>query len=314
MFNINSSNNDKEKLHHHEQRVAGYVENALPSHALDNGTNVMVKQVSCSNPGCVPLETLIVIVFPNDRIQYIEGLSESKGGSFRTKILLPVSKVTKDHVLNELPPCFDGGRKTWTNTCLAMRDMLFSRIGETIGNGSSDVEIEQRGIMSQYLISALQDYLSNGCVAPVIGAPFTSTFPEKMSTMNGENNSEYEKIGSVNTTKINNYLYDVNLSDEQSHQNKIHPHESWSTDTVNDSKTIENSKELNNDNIQNQEYKKSFSRKTSSSASMMRSLNLPTSNTMIQKLSERDHFPCIRSQASCPCCDSESLHGTSNFL
>lgn len=40
--------------------------------------------------------------------KHIEGLPESSGGTFKTKILLPMSEVTKDDVLDALPPAFEG--------------------------------------------------------------------------------------------------------------------------------------------------------------------------------------------------------------
>lgn len=85
-----------------------FIEETIPEEALDFGTSVMVMQTVCKTPGCVPLETSVIIVFPKDGKEHIDGLPESCGGTFKTKILLPLSEVTKDDVLDALPPSFKG--------------------------------------------------------------------------------------------------------------------------------------------------------------------------------------------------------------
>ena len=108
------SANENLMLREHKRRVVQYVESTIPDEALDMGTAVMVMQTACRTPGCVPLETAIAIVFPRipgSKKEWIEGLKESCGGTFKTKILLPLSEVTKDDVLDSLPPGFEGGRK-----------------------------------------------------------------------------------------------------------------------------------------------------------------------------------------------------------
>lgn len=56
--------NENILLRQHKRRVIEYVESTIPEDALDLGTTVMAMQVSCRQPGCVPLETAITIVFP----------------------------------------------------------------------------------------------------------------------------------------------------------------------------------------------------------------------------------------------------------
>ena len=58
------SANENILLRQHKRRVIDYIESTLPEEALDKGTVVMAMQVSCREPGCVPLETAITIVFP----------------------------------------------------------------------------------------------------------------------------------------------------------------------------------------------------------------------------------------------------------
>ena len=59
------SANENITLRHHKRRVVEYVESTIPESALDLGTSVMVMQVDCRVPGCVPVETMIVIVSLN---------------------------------------------------------------------------------------------------------------------------------------------------------------------------------------------------------------------------------------------------------
>merc|ERR1719223_1107392 len=85
---------------------------------------------------------------------------------------MPLADVTKDDVLDALPPGFEGGRKTWELTCLAARDIVLGRIGGLVGSGDTDVELEERRILAQYLKQSLDDYLNAGCIAPELGMPF----------------------------------------------------------------------------------------------------------------------------------------------
>jgi len=182
-------------LREHKRRVVQYVENTIPENLLDLGTTVMVMQTACRTPGCVPLETAIAIVFPRPMRtggrksasktasasatvpapvakELLPGLKESAGGTFKTKILLPLAEVTKDDVLDSLPPVFEGGRKTWERTCMALRDMMIGRIGGMVGSGDTEVEVEERQILAEYLQQSLKDYLARGCVAPELNEPF----------------------------------------------------------------------------------------------------------------------------------------------
>lgn len=156
-----------------------YVEDTIPALALDKGTSVMVMQTACRTPGCVPLETAIAIIFPRPvkgasvMGELIPGVKESgAGGTFKTKVLLPLSEVTKDDVLDALPPGFNGGRKTWESMCLSLRDMVLGRIGGLVGAGDDLVEVEDRRLLAEYLRQSLTDYLVRDCKAPDLGTPF----------------------------------------------------------------------------------------------------------------------------------------------
>jgi hypothetical protein len=173
------SANENILLREHKKRVVKYVEETIPEEALDMGTSVMVMQTACRTPGCVPLETAIAIIFPRplkgstSSKELVPGVKESgNGGSFKTKVLLPLSEVTKDDVLDALPPGFNGGRKTWENTCLSLRDLMIGRIGGLVGSGDTEAEIEDRRLLAEYLRQSLTDYLARNCKAPELGMPF----------------------------------------------------------------------------------------------------------------------------------------------
>lgn len=76
------SANENLMLREHKRRVVRwYIEATIPEDALDMGTSVMVMQTVCQTPGCVPLETSVIIVFPNILRVYqkaVEGHSRLK--------------------------------------------------------------------------------------------------------------------------------------------------------------------------------------------------------------------------------------------
>mmetsp|Transcript_32027 Transcript_32027/g.41387 ORF Transcript_32027/g.41387 Transcript_32027/m.41387 type:complete len:268 (+) Transcript_32027:114-917(+) len=204
------SANENILLRQHKRRVIDYVESTIHEDALDLGTAVMAMQVSCRQPGCVPLETAITVVFPkpprkmkkkrntaqqqqqdnkstNDKHEKEEevpsfpkpllpNLEESRiGGNFKTRILKPLSDVTKDDVLDALPPSFAGGRRTVESICIKARDMIFAQIGQLVGgDGGGDNEdstdsVEGRRLVAEYLKVCLDEYVERGCVAPEWG-------------------------------------------------------------------------------------------------------------------------------------------------
>ena len=186
------SANENLLLREHKRRVVKFVEDTIPEEALEMGTSVMVMQTTCRTPGCVPLETAIAIVFPRSgrEKEWIDGVKESCGGTYKTKILMPLADVTKEDVLDALPPGFEGGRKTWERTCLAVRDIVLGRIGGIVGSGDTSVEIEERRILALYLKQSLDDYMNAGCVAPELGMPFPvptndSSIPQKHNVIKG---------------------------------------------------------------------------------------------------------------------------------
>ena len=115
---LSNTNEDNLGLKQDQIRVAEYVDSTIPQSAIDAGTTVMTMQVSCTTPNCAPLETVIVIVFPKvlqqeHEEEWISKLLASTGqdransiNHFQTRIFLPIHQVTRDHVLDALPPIF----------------------------------------------------------------------------------------------------------------------------------------------------------------------------------------------------------------
>lgn len=194
------SANENIMLRQYKRRVIEYIESTIPETALELGTSVMVMQVSCRQPGCVPLETAITVVFPRppkkktkksgrERQQQageaevvpafpqplLPNMEESRvGGSFKTRILKPLSDVTQEDVLDALPPSFEGGRRTTESICLKARDMVFAQIGQLAGNDDTSDGQEGRRLVAEYLKACLDEYVERGCVAPEWGEPFPS--------------------------------------------------------------------------------------------------------------------------------------------
>jgi len=166
------SANENIALRQHKRRIVELVEETIPEDALDLGTMVMVMQVSCKAPGCVPLETVVCIVFPKSSTQLIPGLAESQnGGTYKTKILMPMAEVRKNDVLEALPPAFQGGTLSVERLCLQARDVMLAQITQLMNRK------EDQKMMAQYLQQCLNQYLQRNCEAPEYGQPF----PEELS-------------------------------------------------------------------------------------------------------------------------------------
>ena len=222
-------------LRQHKRRVIEFIESTIPENALDQGTSVMVMQVSCRQPGCVPLETAITIVFPKPprkRIKkraaattakeedgdkkeevpsfdqpLIPDLIESQiGGNFKTRILKPLSDVTQDDVLDSLPPNFTGGRKTVESICLKARDMMFAQIGQLVGDDDTTDSKNGKKLVAEYLKACLDEYTERDCVAPEWGSSFTPLD----DVMEDGNSQQQPDMSSVEDTVDNMNIKDDN--------------------------------------------------------------------------------------------------------
>jgi hypothetical protein len=85
---------------------------------------------------------------------------------------MPMADVTKEDVLEALPPAFQGGLQTMARLGLRARDVMLAQITQLFD------DVESRKLMAQYLQQSLQDYLDRDCEAPDYGQPF----PEVPST------------------------------------------------------------------------------------------------------------------------------------
>lgn len=185
------SANENIVLRQHKRRIIQFVEETIPDDVLDQGTNVLVMQISCRAPGCVPLETVITVVFPTKQ-SVLPGLVLTKHETtFQTKILMPMADVTKEDVLEALPPAFQGGLQTMATLGLRARDVMLAQITQLVD------DVESRKLMAQYLQQTLQDYLDRDCEAPEYGQQFPA-LPSKPET------ATPGKVATVESTTISN--------------------------------------------------------------------------------------------------------------
>ena len=125
-------------------------------------------------------EATVVEAVPSFPKPLLPNLPESQiGGSFKTRILKPLSDVTKEDVLDALPPSFTGGRRTWESVCIKARDVMFAQIGQIVGgdtsssNNPTPKDVNERTMVAEYLKVCLQEYVDGGCVPPEWGLPFS---------------------------------------------------------------------------------------------------------------------------------------------
>ena len=169
------SANENVLLRQHKKRIVALVEETIPDECLDLGVQVMVMEVKCQAPGCVPLETVVLIVFPkvkptdSDDDYLLPGLPQSNGGNFKTKILMPMAQVTKDDVLDALPPQFTGGRRSIPKLALQARDVMLGQITQLFD------DTESRQLMAEYLQQQLQEFMNRSCEEPIWGEEYETT-------------------------------------------------------------------------------------------------------------------------------------------
>ena len=237
------SANENIVLRQHKRRVTEFIESTIPENALELGTSVMVMQVSCRQPGCVPLETAITIIFPKpvgkkkkkmkrptadsssssssshdapteekeDELPsfpqpLIPDLEESRiGGSFKTRILKPLAEVTLDDVLEALPPNFKGGKKTVESICLKARDMMFAQIGQLVGVDDTSDNKNGRRLVAQYLKACLDDYEKRDYVAPEWGEEFSPLDDDSNEKKKDKEDGVNNINGSKTTTMDNKW-------------------------------------------------------------------------------------------------------------
>jgi len=282
------SANENILLRQHKRRIVERIERTMPEAALEMGTTVMVMQVSCKSPGCVPLETAVIIIFPkcDNNDELIPGLD---GGSYKTKILKPMADVTEDDILDALPAAFEGGTRTMEKVCIFARDVMIGQITQLFGDEDDDSAVKDRKIMANFLQSCLEDYIAGRCKPPQLGEPF------------------------INSNSITN---DVVVDDDT-----IIKKEKEDGDIVEKRRKPDKSSiPLKGNIVIRRVVEKKTAKVGSGSATTATSirgqppkhqraiheaLNQQQSRNNISKLFDREHAPGVR-KAGCPCCDPDN--------
>jgi hypothetical protein len=285
------SANENILLRQHKKRIVEQVESTIPEDALDMGTTVMVMQVSCKAPGCVPLETAIIVVFPASAEELIPGLPESKGGgAYKTKILKPMSDVTKADVLDALPPAFEGGQRTMEKLCFNARDIMLGQITQLFGE--EDETIQDRQAMAEYLQQCLQEYVAQNCQPPELGEAYKKQPVEPpLETGTASEATSSNAAASTVTPEVaaaikgkGNFVVRRQLDDEPK---KLYTPPPISASTLSSSPAPAPA---------------AF--KPKHQGAITQALNSRQGNN-ISKLFEREHAPGIR-RPGCPCCDPDN--------
>lgn len=295
------SANENIVLRQHKRRICQYVEECLPEDVLDRGATVMVMQVSCKAPGCVPLETVVMIVFPFSDTELISGVKESaNGGTYKTKVLLPMAAVAKQDILEALPPAFPGGLRTMERLCHQARDVMLGQISQLMG----DDDVEGRKLMAQYLHQSLADYMKRDCITPEYGEPFAplplNDLSKESTTIKGDDTISLKPV----TSNGGNFVIRRQADDDDTAN--FTPTTSTVSDAVAPSSKISGTK--SNTTIDTTATAATRAPSKSSSMDWRRQQTVEKvfeSTSIIERLSQREHAPGVR-VAGCPCCDPDN--------
>jgi hypothetical protein len=260
------SANENIQLRQQKRVVVGFVEATIPDDVLDLGVNVMVMQVSCKAPGCVPVETAIIVVFPSSAKELLEGLPESAGGSYKTKVLKPLSEVTRDDVLEALPEQFKGGKRSLQKLCIQARDVMLGQITQLF----DERDVNGRKLLADYLQASLQAYVDNGCEPPEWGQEF-----DNVKQANSEASSVVASTGNI---ILRRPVDDENERPALQSVNNLEPLATLPSAAA----TSGNPRRPQQQQAQ-----------------------LTSATSILQRLGEREHAPGIR-RPGCPCCDPDS--------
>eukprot|EP00550_Attheya_septentrionalis_P010517 CAMPEP_0198304596 /NCGR_PEP_ID=MMETSP1449-20131203/57484_1 /TAXON_ID=420275 /ORGANISM="Attheya septentrionalis, Strain CCMP2084" /LENGTH=309 /DNA_ID=CAMNT_0044007123 /DNA_START=2699 /DNA_END=3628 /DNA_ORIENTATION=+ len=296
------SANDMLVLRQHKRRIVNWVEEMIPEELLDLGASVMAMEVSCRAPGCVPLETVVVICFPSVE----SNLVPNGTTNFKTKILVPMAQVTLDDVLDALPPNFEGGRQTLERTLQRSRDVMLAQIEQLY----EPDDLEGRRLMVQYLRQSLDEYVSRNCTLPseqddeeaktdAIGTANTAPVPSNALENKDSDLTKKEAIQAMPTvtladtkatsetkaaTGTGNFIIRRPVEDNSSNRTQVIEKKPASKETAMD-------------------WRRRQVMETEMQAAMLSSSS--SSQGIIQRLAEREHAPGIR-RTGCPCCDPDN--------
>jgi hypothetical protein len=310
------SANENLALRQHKRRIVGYVEACIPEDVLDLGTNVMVMQVSCQAPGCVPLETAIVIVFPTAARELLPGLPESQGGSYKTKVIKPMSAVTKEDILESLPPEFPGGLRSVEKLCLQVRDVMLAQITQLFEKDDD----EGKRLMAQYLQTSLQDYMDRDCTPPEWGQSFSTVDAKNVSV--GQNDKPVPALSPISNAEADIATgMTVSLQGTKNVviRRVLDVHEETQTlASTDDDRTNEKQQNLTYttsvkkpsvDSVTRRRLQQSAERELN----QMLATSAGSSNNALARLALREHAPGMR-QPGCPCCDPDNPSNVVNEL
>lgn len=331
------SANENVLLRQHKKRIVALVEETIPEECLDLGVQVMVMEVKCQAPGCVPLETVILIVFPKVKQEeyLLPGLPQSNGGNFKTKILMPMANVTKDDVLDALPPQFTGGRRSIPKLALQARDVMLGQITQLFDDK------ESRQLMAEYLQQQLQEFVSRDCEEPMWGQEYESTPANANANASNHNDTTMtslsllgEKKDRNNDTGTKGESTTSNTDDKRAPPNNAHS--SFFLTSTTPTTTIGNAQQidlLRNSNknvvirrrVLDDTITPSVLAPTPAMSSTTRTNSLlpiesvaarrrqqnwsralsSTNSNPLQLLAQREHAPGLR-PVGCPCCDPDN--------
>lgn len=303
------SANENLLLRQHKRTIVNIIESCIPETVLDLGTNVMVMQVSCKAPGCVPLETAIIIVFPACQEELLPGLAESKGRSFKTKVLKPMAEVSKQDVLEALPPAFSGGLRSMEKLCMKARDVMLAQITQLFG----DDDLEGRKLMALYLQQSLQDYIDRDCEPPPLEEPFSE---KTMATeIAGSTKTENAAIAALATStaalkpSVTSPVAAATTADITKGTGNVVIRRPVDDVTVTETKPVTTKQRTpvrtttvtNVSSIASQRVQQSADRQLSH----LQKQQSNNSVNILARLNEREHAPGIR-RPGCPCCDPDN--------
>ena len=288
------SANENLQLRQHKRRIVEYVEACVPEDLLDLGVTVMVMQVSCKSPGCVPIETAIVIVFPKATSELLPGLPESQGGSYKTKVLKPMSAVTKEDVLESLPPVFPGGLRSVEKLCLQARDVMLAQITQLFG----EEDLEGRRLMAEYLQTSLRDYMQRGCTPPEWGEAFAPLLDDDdTAAQKTAKSTDKSSLESMDGTK--NVVIRRIVDAEEEPSPRI-GHTKTTVKTLDAS--LSSAATASVESVTRRRQQQAAERELNQLESFASG---GTGNNPLSRLAQREHAPGMR-QPGCPCCDPDN--------
>ena len=281
------SANENLQLRQHKRRIVGFIEECIPEEALDLGVSVMVMQVSYKAPGCVPLETAIVIVFPDADEPLLPDLPESQGGSYKTKVLKPMSAVTQQDVLEALPPAFPGGLRSMEKLCLQGRDVMLAQITQLFG----EEDLEGRRLMALYLQKSLQEYMQRECTPPEWGEPFAPLEGKTTGESDVANIETSAVVSSVDFAEKKNIVLKRAMDNAE-------------TSTSPSTSTTENRSQSSSTQAVSLVNTVTKTRQQHSASKQVEQGADSNNSNLLARLAQREHAPGMR-QPGCPCCDPD---------